>query len=319
MTAGDALRNACVCVTGAAGFIGANVCRALLAFGADVHAIVRPGSSCHRLADIAGEATIHSVDLCDASLVRIAIQRLAPAVTLHAAVHNAYRRDDPLSVVVANNVIATANLLDALAALKGGRLVYLSSSTEYGPAANPHGERDSLNPITPHGATKAAATIIVTQQARARRVDAVILRLFSAYGPWEPEHRLIPRAIKAALDGTVLPLTRLGLRRDYVYVADVAAACILASITPGISGEIINIGSGIQTANEELVEKIARITGHPLRAQAGAYPPHATDTEHWVADIRLAKSLLAWSPRYSLDTGLAKTVEWFTKRKALAH
>jgi nucleoside-diphosphate-sugar epimerase len=318
MTGGDAFRGKDVWVTGAAGFIGANLCRALLAAGAEVHAIVRPGSSCDRLADITGDITIHRLDLCDASHVRAAIQQFAPAVILHAAVHNAYNHDAPLSVVVANNVIATANLLDAVAALKSARLVYLGSSTEYGPTANAHNEQDPLNPITRHGATKAAASILVTQQARAGCVDALTLRLFSVYGPWEAEHRLVPSAIHAALFGTVLPLTRPGLRRDYVCVADVAEACLLASITPGISGEVINIGSGIETANEELVRMVEQITRHQIRIQPGIYRPHPTDTEHWVADIRLAKALLGWSPRYSLQEGLKQTVAWFAQRQPVA-
>ena len=318
MSAGNTLRNACVCVTGAAGFIGANLCRALLAAGAEVHAIVRPGSSCVRLADIAGDIAIHGIDLCDASHVRAAIQQFAPRVTLHAAVHNAYDQDAPLSVVVGDNVVATANLLDALAALKSARLIYLGGSTEYGPAANPHNERHPLNPTTRHGATKAAATILVTQQARAGCVDALTLRLFSVYGPWEPKHRLVPRAIHASLFGTILPLTRPGLRHDYVYVADVAEACLLASVTPSISGEVINIGSGIETANEELVRIMEQITRHQLRTQPGTYRPHSTDTEHWAADIRLAKNLLGWSPRYSLQEGLKQTVDWFAQRQPVA-
>jgi nucleoside-diphosphate-sugar epimerase len=318
MTAGDAFRDKSVWVTGAAGFIGANLCRALLAAGAEVHAIVRPGSSFDRLADIAGDITIHRLDLCDASHVRAAIQPFAPPIIFHAAVHNAYDHDAPLGVVVANNVIATANLLDAVAALKSSRLVYLGSSTEYGPTANPHNEQDPLNPITRHGATKAAASILVTQQARAGCVDALTLRLFSVYGAWEPEHRLVPSAIYAALFGTVLRLTGPGLRRDYVYVADVAEACLVASITPGISGQVINIGSGVETANEELVRMVELITRHQLRTQPGVYRPHPTDTEHWVADIRLAKALLGWSPRHSLQQGLTQTVAWFAQRRRVA-
>jgi nucleoside-diphosphate-sugar epimerase len=103
-----------------------------------------------------------------------------------------------------------------------------------------------------------------------------------------------------------------------VYVADVAEACLLASTTPGIGGEVINIGSGIETANEEVVRMIEQATRHQLRTEPGAYVPHSTDTEHWVADIRLAKNLLGWSPRYSLQQGLNQTVDWFAQRQPVA-
>lgn len=310
MEAGDGLRGATVCVTGAGGFIGANLCRALTGGGACVHAIVRPGSGCERLAEIAAHVRIHPVDLRDAHSVQSALEEMVPNVVFHAAVHNAYRRDDPLAEVVADNIMGTANLLDAMAPLTGARLVQIGSSTEYGPAVTPHAERDQLNPLTQHAVTKAAATMLVTQQARAARVEAVTLRLFSVYGLWEPRHRLVPRAIHAGLTGTVLPLTRPGIRRDYVFVSDVTEACLLAAVARGVTGEVINIGSGRETANEEMIEEIARVLGRRIRVQPGAYAPHATDTDHWIADITLAKGLLGWSPRHTLAAGLRATVNW---------
>jgi len=310
MTSPLALRDARVCVTGAAGFIGANLCRALLASGAAVDAIVRPGSARARLAEIEREVRVHEVDLRSASAVQNALQQLAPPVVFHAAVHNAYRRDDPLAEVVADNIAATANILDAVASSPRARLVHIGSSTEYGPGKEPHREDDRLNPLTQHAVTKAAATMLVTQQARAGRVDAVTLRLFSVFGPWEAEHRLVPRAIHAAISGALLPLTATGLRRDYVFVSDVTDACLLAAVTPGIGGTVINIGTGRETANEEIVDEIARVVGRPIRTEQGAYHAHPTDTEHWLADVQLAKKLLGWSARHTVADGLRKTVEW---------
>jgi nucleoside-diphosphate-sugar epimerase len=146
-----------------------------------------------------------------------------------------------------------------------------------------------------------------------------MLRPFSIYGYREAETRLIPTAIRAGLSGGTLPLTRRGYVRDYIFVEDVAEACLLAVETDGIEGEIINIATGIQTSNEEVVSMIGRQLGKEIKVEVGAYPPHPTDTSHWCADVSKAKRLLGWEARHTLDEGLSKTVAWFKENAQLRH
>jgi nucleoside-diphosphate-sugar epimerase len=126
----------------------------------------------------------------------------------------------------------------------------------------------------------------------------------------------VPRAIRAALSGDELPLTAPGLRRDFVFVADVAEACLEAAVRPAIEGEVINVGSGRQVANEELVAEVERAVGRPLRIAPGTYPAHAADRGCWVADIAKARRLLGWTPRHDLAAGLAETVPWVREHSA---
>jgi len=308
------LQGARVWVTGAAGFVGANLCRALLASGAAVHAVVRPGGARDRLAGLAGELRILELDLCDRLRLAAALRGRPPDVVCNAAAQNVRRQIAPLHEVVANNYLATACLLEALDGLDGVRLVHLASFLEYGPGDRPHRETDPLRPTSPRGATKAGAALLVAQQARAGAVDAVVLRIFSVYGPWEPDRRLVPRAIRAALDGTELPLTRPGLRRDYVFVGDVAEACVRAAQVDGLGGEVVNIGSGVQTTNEALVDEVGRVSGRVVQTAVGAHPAHGTDTACCVADISRAREQLGWSPRHALVDGLARTVDWMRGR-----
>jgi len=297
-----------VLVTGAAGFVGANLCRAAIEAGASVHGVVRPGSSRQRLESLVGRMQVHEADLRHADAVTHTVGAIQPDVVFHTAVHNAYRHSDRLSEVVADNVSATALLIETIAGLNATRLVHLGGSTEYGPSPSAHHEDDPLKPSTRHGSTKAAATLIVAEQARSGVVDAVVLRLFSVYGPLEPSHRLIPQAIRAARTGSVLPLTVPGLRHDYVYVDDVTDACLRAAITPGVRGEVINIGSGTHTTNEEVVAVVEQVLGRRIATDVGAYAAHAGDAPTWVADIRRAATLLGWHPQYALADGVAKTV-----------
>ena len=303
------MRGSPVLVTGAAGFVGRHLCMGLHEAGAQVHALVRPGRSRSWLATLEGAMpTVHETDLRDYPAVASLVEQIQPRTIFHAAVHDAYARASPLRELVADNILATVHVLEAARAVNA-RVVQLGSSLEYGPADHPHRETDPLFPTTRRGVTKAVGTWLALCEARSG-IEAVVLRLFSVYGPWERPHRLIPTALRAAFTGEELPLTRWTCRRDFVYVEDIVEACLLAATTGGISGQAINIATGIQYTNEEVVAEIKRVTGKTIRVQAGSYPPHEIDRPIWVADISKAQKLLGWRPRHSLADGLRKTASW---------
>ncbi|MBZ5589085.1 MAG: NAD(P)-dependent oxidoreductase [Acidobacteriia bacterium] len=310
------LRGKRVLVTGASGFLGANLCRTLLHAGASVHAAVRPSSELFRLGDVTYEVKIHAFDLCDREAVHRAVVNVRPTFVFHAAAHTAVHHQANVASEAADTVTATAQLLDAVAAVGCERLVHVGSSLEYGPADRPHREDDALRPSTLRGATKAAATLLVLQQAREGTVAAVVVRPFSIYGLWEPDCRLVPSAIRAAFTGEVLPLTKPGLRRDFVFVEDVCEACLCAALKDGVVGEAINLGTGRQTSNEELVALVERVTGLTVKVAVGAFSARVSDRGFWAADTGKAERLLGWVAGHSLTDGLEKTVGWFVRRTA---
>lgn len=305
-----------VLVTGASGFLGANLCRTLLAAGASVHAGVRPTSDLFRLRDVGSEVVVQPFDLCDGDGVLRAVRDARPELVFHSAAHTTRHVQATAAETVADTVMATARLLDALAATGCERLVHVGSSLEYGPADRPHNEDDALRPSTLRGASKAAAALLVLQRAREGAVAAVVVRPFSIYGPWEGERRLVPSAIRAAFTGEVLPLTAPGLRRDYVFVEDVCDACMRAALADGVVGEAINAGTGRQTSNEALVAEVERVIGRAVKVAAGAFPARLSDRGFWAADIGKAQRLLGWTPAHDLTAGLEKTVRWFERRVA---
>jgi nucleoside-diphosphate-sugar epimerase len=119
----------------------------------------------------------------------------------------------------------------------------------------------------------------------------------------------------AALHHQELLLTAPGYRRDYIFIEDLVEACLLALEAKGIEGEVINIASGQQTANEEVVDLIQELTGQKADVKVGMYPSRAHDKTFWVADIRKAKKLLGWEPRYTLKAGLEKTIARYPRYK----
>lgn len=313
MTSQQAQRPFRTLVTGAGGFIGTNLCRAAIARGYETHGTLRPGGSRWRVAGVPREVVLHEVNLRDMDATRKLMAHTRPQIVFHAAVHDAYAATESLGEIVADNLGAMANVLDTAFQSGCHRIVLLGSSLEYARSLKPHGEDDPLQPDSLRGATKVAATLIARQWAQDNQTQLSVLRPFSVYGPWEAPQRLIPTAIRAALRGEELLLTKPGLRRDLVFVEDVAEACLQAAVNGPMDGRAINIGSGRQISNEEIVACVGKILGRSIRIRSGAFPSRPTDRHHWVADISRARDLLGWEPQHSLTAGLSKTIEWQKK------
>jgi UDP-glucose 4-epimerase len=312
------LRGKCVLVTGAAGFIGANLVRALLREHVVVHAIIRPRSRLWRLADVLPRLVLHEVDLNDFPRLARAVKEMRPDILFHLAMTSGHPSTHRENIdMLRTSMLGTANLLAAAASIDFQRFVHMGSFLEYGPGETPHREVDPPAPITPRGAAKAAATLRCRQFARAHGRPVVCLRLFSAYGCWEALTRLVPTAIWAAINRRSMRMTAPGFVRDLVFIDDVVNACLRAALTDLAPGEIINVGSGTQSSNEEVIATIEELCGREIRIEKEPYPPSPSDTAHCVADIRRTKELLDWEPRHTLRGGLKKTIHWMRRHRSL--
>jgi nucleoside-diphosphate-sugar epimerase len=268
-----------------------------------------------RLQDVTSQVDIHRVDMSDRAGLSAAVRRAAPDIVFHLAADGAARHDADPAQLFATNVLGTLHLLAAVEPLAYHRYVHIGGSSEYGPHQSPLRESDRLQPVTPYGASKAAATLATQQHARAHGRPIVILRPFSVYGPWEAPSRLIPTATVAALENRDLPLTGRGYRRDLVHVDDVVDACVIAARCDLPAGEIVNVGTGRQSSNEEVVGIIERVCGCAIQTRVGDYRPRLSDTTHWVADTSKAEQLLGWKASRSLEDGLRESVAWWTAHR----
>ena len=299
-----------VLITGGTGFLGVNLAHRLRQIGADVHLLARDLSSKWRQSAVT-DLPLHRLDIRDRSGVRSLIRALRPAVVFHLAVPGGHPGDPESRLEQwTTSVVGTAYLLEACREVSVEALVHVGGSTEYGPRPRPLRESDPIRPNTFRGVAKGAATLLCRWWGQ-QGLPVVILRPFHIYGPWEDLKRLVPRAILAALTGSTLPLTQPGFRRDFVYVQDVVEVCLIAAAqAPKHRGQIFNVGTGQQWTNEEVVETVSDVIGRPVRVRTGAYPPHPSDTRHWVADPRKSARRLGWYARVALREGLAETVAW---------
>lgn len=291
-------------ITGMGGFVGSHLAARLARDGWDVVGTVRPGSTGDRLRGL--DAAVLPVDLADEEATRRLGRSTGPDVAFLVAAARASATPDERGRTTAVNATSVTWLLEELPE-RCRTVVRVGSSTEYAATDGPMEESTPVRPRGFFGATKAAGSALLSLAGRARGRRTAVLRAFQVYGPHDHRHRLVPAALRAARSGERLPLTRPGLRRDWVYVADVVEACVGVAGADGLPSELVlNIGTGRQTANEDLVALVADVAGRPVAVDGGAYPDREWDTESWVCDPARARELLGWAPAVPLREGLRR-------------
>jgi nucleoside-diphosphate-sugar epimerase len=295
-------------VTGAGGFVGAHLAARLVADGWDVIGTARPGSAPWRLAALGVD---RSVEVLDADLssreATGEVARVAdPDVAFLLAASRSSATEADKATTAAVNGFGAQWLVEAV----GDRcraVIRLGSSTEYEETFGPMDERTPVRPRGFFGVTKAAGSCLVVAAAARRGVRSAVLRAFQVYGPLDHPTRLVPSALRAARLGLTLPLTGPGMCRDWVFVDDVVEACARAATTDGLAtGQVLNVGTGVQVANEQLVAEVERVTGRQVTVEPGAHPGRNWDTSSWVCDPTLAGELLGWKAEVDLADGLAR-------------
>jgi nucleoside-diphosphate-sugar epimerase len=302
-----------VLLTGASGFIGANMARFLVQKKYAVHIVVRRTSNLWRLYDIKASLHIHYGDLTDAGWIQKKVASIRPAYIFNFAQYGGYPQEKDGKKTWDTNLLGAVNLLHAAQKAGCKRFVQIGSSSEYGKKNKPMRETDLPEPNGPYGVSKAAATLYSQYLSRESKLPVVVLRMFSIYGPWESPARLIPALSLGHLRNMTVDLAAPEIARDFVYVGDAVQACMLAATKPGINGKIFNICSGKQMTLADVVASANRVTKTPLSVRWGTIKGRSFDTSVWVGDPTQAKKHLGWKATTPFDAGFKKTIDWFKK------
>jgi len=309
-----------ILITGAAGFIGSHLCEAQLEEGHTVHGVdafsdhyARGLKELNLMAALAHERfAFHELDIVDGALEELVSE--ADCV-YHLAARPGVRDSwSDFDDYAHSNILGTRAVLDACAR-HGVRLVYASSSSVYGDAAElPVRETAPLRPISPYGASKVMTEVLAGAYAQSYGLEAVGLRYFTVYGPRQRPDMALARFIEAAVDGHELSIFGDGRQmRDFTYVLDVVAATSAAGRS-GRSGGIYNVASSRPQPLLEVLDELARAMGQELRLTFEE--TKAGDVRDTWASADLAREELGFEAITSLAEGLATQVREAEHRRS---
>ena len=319
-----------IVVTGGAGYIGSQTVFDLTDAGHEVAVIDRRRP--HPLVQLPAAVRFHQVDLQKYSNLKEALAEEQPAAVVHfAALIEAGESVLKPDEYYQNNVGGTENLLRAMSELKIPKLIFSSTAAVYGQSGSePLVETAPLAPINPYGESKKQAETLIAKACEQDGLKAIRLRYFNAAGAdkigrtgecHQPETHLIPLVLEAAA-GVRDTITIFGndyqtpdgtCRRDYVHVADIAAAHRLAldfldPAEPGYT-EAFNIGTGRAYSVKEIIAAAEKVSGRTIPVVVAARRPG--DPDQLVAANDLAKTRLGFEPKYSdLMTILSSAWVW---------
>jgi len=322
-------------VTGAAGFIGSETCRALLARGEDVVGIDNlndyydPALKLARIDRI--EAAFGSgfrferLDFAEAD----ALAALAARHDIDRIVHLGAQAGVRYSIVnpaayVRSNLIGHFNMLELARQVETPHFVYASSSSVYGGnKALPFRVEDRVDqPLNIYAATKKSDELLSESYSSLWRIPATGLRFFTVYGPWGRPDMAMYIFTKALFEGQPLPLYNGGeMRRDFTFIDDIVSGVVAALDCPPaddgsqkaggsvVPHAIYNIGNNRSEALERVIALLEQATGRT--ATLDRQPMQPGDINETFADISAIERDLGFSPTTSIDEGIPRFVRWY--------
>jgi nucleoside-diphosphate-sugar epimerase len=223
-----------------------------------------------------------------------------------------YSYHAPLSYV-RTNVEGTLNVLQGAQRAGSEMVIHTSTSEVYGTARTvPIDENHPLQGQSPYSATKIGADKIAESFHLSFGLPVVTVRPFNTFGPRQSARAVIPTIITQALSGSEIRLGNLEPTRDLNFVADTVEGFIKAAETPQAVGEVINLGSGREISIRDLAALILKLMNKDvaITLEGARVRPENSEVDRLCADSRKGQSILGWKPKYTLEEGLAATIEW---------
>ncbi len=307
-------------VTGAAGFIGSNFVRHMLAAHADVEIVnfdaLTYAGNLENLSDVEKDPRYAFIrgDIARVEDVRTAFTKHKFDAVINFAAESHVDRSLHLGAeqFILTNILGTQMLLDASREYGVKRFVQISTDEVYGSLGSEgrFSETTPVAPNNPYSATKAGSDFLVRAAQHSHGIDAVITRCSNNFGPYQFPEKLIPLMIANALENKPLPVYGDGLHvRDWIYVVDHCSA-IDAVLRKGKTGEVYNIGSMHDVQNLHVVKTLLAELGKPESLIQFVKDRPGHDRRYAMDTTRIQREL-GWKPAYSFEQGLKETIAWY--------
>lgn len=313
-----------VLVTGAGGFIGSHLTERLVELGADVRALVHYNAlgswGWLDSSSLVEKMEVMAGDISDRDSVRTAVQGREIVFHLAALIGIPYSYHAPDSYV-RTNIVGTLNVLQSARECGVERVLHTSTSEVYGTASYvPIDETHPLQGQSPYSAAKIGADKMAEAFFHSFDLPVVTVRPFNTFGPRQSARAVIPTIITQLLAGGSVHLGNLHPTRDLNYVANTVDGFLAAGLaaSPAV-GKTFNLGSGREISIGDLAKLIAGLMDQPLEieGETGRVRPSGSEVERLVADPTMARELLGWEPKVSLEDGLKQTIAWMREHLEL--
>jgi UDP-glucuronate 4-epimerase len=257
------------------------------------------------------------VDICNLNALEKVFQKHKFDVVVHLAAKAGVRTSIKYPKKYLDvNVRGTLNLLKLAVDCGVSKFIFGSSSSVYGNQKKlPFSETDSCGfPISPYAVSKRSAELLCYTYHHLYRLPVMILRFFTVYGPRNRPDMAIYQFVEALFQNK--PIIQFGegnSSRDYTYIDDIIRGIIKAIEYSPLKFEIINLGSSHPIKLNQVIATLEKLTGK--KANIKKLPPQPGDVMITFANIKKAKSLLAWQPKVSFEEGLKNFINWYRKKR----
>jgi len=296
-------------VTGADGFIGSQVLPLLLERGYEVHAVV--------LADYLPSGRekklyYHRCDLLEDREMRTLLAAVMPSHMLHLAWYTEHKEywESPLNL---RWVQASLGLYFSFAENGGARVITAGTCAEYDWSYGCCSEETTpRRPSTLYGFSKNCLHEMLERLAPLLGISSSWARLFFLYGPREQPTRLVPSIIRSLLATRRAQCSNREQTRDFLYVED-AARALVKLLESDVIGAV-NIASGVPVMLRDMVEMLGDKLGRPDLINSDSERHSGTEPLTLIGDVRRLSEEVGWAPRFTLSTGLDKTIKWWREQ-----
>jgi|WetSurMetagenome_2_1015567.scaffolds.fasta_scaffold53428_2 UDP-glucose 4-epimerase len=296
------LAQARVLVTGATGFVGRHLCRALAAQGTTTFGLSRSASQ----GTLPSGVIPIAADVTRRDELIEALAQARPSHVVHLAAVGATEPFLPIEEARRVNLTGTIHILEASQLTGVKRFLHVGTAYE-------HSATTSQQSPNPYVASKVAAWSFWRTFIQEHQLDAVAMRLYYVYGPGQT-HGLIPAAIRAAQNHAGFDMTLGEQWRDFVYMADVVEALLAALLLPNVCGHTYDIGTGVGLQVKTAVQRIFEITASRGEYRLGALAYRPNEEMSLIAAPAAAQQDLQWQAQINFDTGIRRTIEAYRQQ-----